>query len=157
MLALTCQPPTTVSDTEDGQQLTARPKSAVAAAPALTRLSSVMDERQEIGPTGTTDAGDLDGAGAFDAILSAGSDTLCYRLRVDGIAGGTRFHIHRGTAGVNGPIVVPFYETGEEPREDACATLDAALGQEIRTSPGDFYVNVHNPDHPAGALRGQLR
>lgn len=146
-----------VSDTKDGQALTRQPKKATVASPAATRLTAVMDGRQEISPTGSAGAGDPDGTGTFDAVVTNAGGTLCYRLRIAGIDGGTRFHIHRGAAGVNGPIVVPFYETGEQPREDACVKLDPTLGSEIAAAPGGFYVNVHNAAHPAGAIRGQLR
>ncbi len=146
-----------VSQTEDGQHLTPQPRGATApAANGFTRLSSSMDGAQEINSTGASAAGDLDGQGASDAILSPAADTICYRLRVSGIADGSRFHIHRGAAGTNGPIVVPFYETGEQPRQDACVKLEPALGKEITANPGGFYVNVHNADFPAGAVRGQL-
>lgn len=145
-----------ISQTEDGQLLTPLPKHATPPAEALPRLTAAMDGQQEISATGVPGAGDLDGAGSFDGVLSAGFSTLCYRLRVEGIADGSRFHIHRGAAAVNGPIVVPFFETGQEPLQDACVSLDPALGQEIAANPGDFYVNVHNAEFPNGALRGQL-
>jgi hypothetical protein len=34
--------------------------------------------------------------------------------------------------------------------------VDAALYDEIASSPSSFYVNVHTSDHPNGAVRGQL-
>jgi hypothetical protein len=146
-----------VSDTEDGQDLTPRPKQATTPPAAPARLTAGMDGGQEIGSNGAPGAGDPDGVGAFDAILTDDGAALCYRLRVAGIDDGTRFHIHRAPVGANGPIVVPFYETGEEPRQDGCVALDPALGREIAATPGAFYVNVHNAAFPAGAIRGQLQ
>jgi hypothetical protein len=29
--------------------------------------------------------------------------------------------------------------------------------ERILANPGDFYINVHNPSHPGGAIRGQLQ
>ncbi|MBI2861424.1 MAG: CHRD domain-containing protein, partial [Chloroflexi bacterium] len=34
--------------------------------------------------------------------------------------------------------------------------VDPALIQAIITSPENYYVNVHNAEFPAGAVRGQL-
>jgi hypothetical protein len=34
---------------------------------------------------------------------------------------------------------------------------DPALLREIRGQPSAFYVNVHTPEFPGGAIRGQLR
>jgi len=33
---------------------------------------------------------------------------------------------------------------------------DAAVVQQIRKTPGDHYVNIHNAEFKDGALRGQL-
>jgi hypothetical protein len=64
-------------------------------------------------------------------------------------------HIHRGAAGTNGPIVVPFVAptTG---MSQGCVSVADALLNEIRSDPGGFYVNVHTTAHPGGEIRGKL-
>jgi hypothetical protein len=64
-------------------------------------------------------------------------------------------HIHRGAAGTNGPIVVPFVAptTG---MSQGCVSVADALLNEIRSDPGGFYVNVLTTAHPGGEIRGQL-
>jgi hypothetical protein len=65
----------------------------------------------------------------------------------------TAMHIHSGAAGVAGPIVVDL-----SPGLDGqyCTTVTAELMAELITDPGCYYLNIHNGDFPAGAIRGQL-
>ena len=81
---------------------------------------------------------------------------VCWDIEVSGIATPTRGHIHQAPAGVNGPIVVVFFEVEDGPILRGCTTPSATTAQAILRNPADFYVNVHNADFPAGALRGQL-
>ena len=82
---------------------------------------------------------------------------VCYRLHAANVTLPTvAAHIHRGGAGVNGPVVVPFTAPGQDGNSSGCATADAALVGEIVGNPAGFYVNVHTKEHPAGAIRAQL-
>lgn len=82
---------------------------------------------------------------------------VCYRLQVAGITlPATGAHIHRGAAGVNGPVVVPFAPPGTSGTSSGCVTSTAALIDEILASPAGFYVNVHTSKSPGGAIRAQL-
>jgi hypothetical protein len=82
---------------------------------------------------------------------------VCYRLHVENVTlPTTAAHIHRGGAGVNGPVVVPFTAPGADGNSSGCAAADAALIDDILGNPPGFYVNVHTKEHPAGAIRSQL-
>jgi CHRD domain len=114
---------------------------------------AVMLGRNEIpGP------GDADGFGL--AFVHFDGTQTCFTLQWRNIAAPNRGHIHQGAAGIAGPIVLPFFE-GEIPSPinsaHGCVTADAALIDSIRGNPAGFYVNLHNAEFPAGAIRGQLR
>ena len=65
-------------------------------------------------------------------------------------------HIHKGAAGVNGPVVVPLNAPGADGTSSGCATAAAPLIADILANPAGYYVNVHTKEHPAGAIRAQL-
>ena len=85
----------------------------------------------------------------------------CYRMSVSGLgARPVAAHIHRGGAGVNGPIVIDLKPTfrGTSPRvSQKCVPAKASIVSAIRRNPSGFYANVHTTKNPAGAARGQLR
>jgi len=105
--------------------------------------------------TGLPNAGDLDGTGTAHVVVNPGQERICYDITVSGIAAPTRGHIHRAPAGTNGAIVVPFFEADAVDLND-CVDVTRALAIEIIQHPERFYVNVHNSEFPAGAMRGQL-
>lgn len=109
--------------------------------------------------TGAAEApgpGDADGSGSATVRIDPlASGRVCYDLSVTGIAPATAAHIHRGGLGVPGPVVVPL-TAPTAGSSSGCADVAAALGAEILAAPAGFYVNVHNPAYPDGAVRGQL-
>ncbi|NNC91493.1 MAG: CHRD domain-containing protein [Acidimicrobiia bacterium] len=98
--------------------------------------------------------GDPDGSGTMELTLNQGQGEICFDLEVADVAPLTAAHIHVGEAGSNGGVVVNFNiaVNGLE----GCVDVGKALVKEIRQNPGGYYINVHNGDFPAGALRGQL-
>ena len=82
---------------------------------------------------------------------------VCYRLHAANVTLPTvAAHIHRGAAGVNGPVVVPFTAPAADGDSSGCVAAAAPLIDEIVANPAGFYVNVHTKEHPAGAIRAQL-
>lgn len=114
--------------------------------------------------------GDSDGSG-YGFVFGVDNDpkTLCYVIKVDGIQivpvkGGMAAHIHEAAAGMNGKPVAALAgpEDGDaadcltEGEKGKFPTGEEGIVQRILENPSDFYINVHNPEHPDGAIRGQL-
>jgi hypothetical protein len=99
--------------------------------------------------------GDPDGSGTATLTVNPGLGQICYELSVSGIAPATAAHIHVGAVTVAGPVVVPL-EPPTGGTSSGCAEVSRELALAILKSPSDYYVNVHNAEFPAGALRGQL-
>jgi hypothetical protein len=99
--------------------------------------------------------GDPDGSGAAKLRLNQGQGTICYEIKVTGISTPTAAHIHAAIAGVSGPVVVGL-SAPVNGTAIGCASASKDLIKAIRQYPGNYYVNVHTADYPAGALRGQL-
>ena len=82
---------------------------------------------------------------------------VCYRLHAENVTLPTvAAHIHRGSAGTNGPVVVAFTAPGADGNSSGCTPAAAEVIDEIIANPAGFYVNVHTKEHPAGAMRSQL-
>ena len=75
-------------------------------------------------------------------------------------------HIHRGVAGVNGPIVVDFQvpQTVVSSSDASVATtvqlttrMQTETAFRILANPSAYYVNLHTSDNPGGEVRAQVR
>ena len=119
-------------------------------------LFAVLTGAKEVDSTGERGTGDRNGRGSFSATLDG--RMLCYGIQVKNINDPAAAHIHRGGQTVAGPVVLPLEhpETGDPGASSACVQLARSLARRLRETPGRFYVNVHTPDFPNGAVRGQL-
>ena len=99
--------------------------------------------------------GDPDGSGSATVTLNEGQGEVCFQITVQDILPALAAHIHVGTTGVAGGVVVGLAPptTGSS---SGCVGVDRDLIKAIRQNPAGYYVNVHNADFPAGAVRGQL-
>jgi hypothetical protein len=98
-----------------------------------------------------TPKGDPDGSGTAEVKIAG--KQVCWEIHVAKVGTIVAAHIHKGKAGVAGPVVVPF---GAAFKSKGCTTASASLTAAILRSPSAYYVNVHNAKYPGGALRGQL-
>ena len=108
--------------------------------------------------TGAAEApnsGDSDGSGTASVIVNPGQKRICYDLRVANIDAATAAHIHEAPVGVAGPVKVTL-DPPSDGDSSGCVDVSRALALEILKRPADYYVNIHNPAFPAGAIRGQL-
>ena len=111
--------------------------------------------RAEMNGANEPGGGDPDGSGLARIEINDVTNSICTDLEVRQIGVVTAAHIHRGSAGMNGPPVVTL-DAPDDNDSDDCDTVDDALVDMIRNSPGGFYVNVHTADYPEGAIRGQV-
>jgi len=102
-----------------------------------------------------TGGGDEDGYGDFAASVKLTENQFCYELSAGEIGAPTAAHIHVGEAGVDGGPVITL--TALSGGGETCVAADGKLLKKIANQPGDYYVNVHTADFPAGAIRGQLQ
>jgi hypothetical protein len=101
-------------------------------------------------------AGDPDAKGTATVRVNLGQSQVCYDLQVSGVATPTMAHIHKAPPSEAGPVAIPLETPGADGKASGCATADAAVVKDILQNPSAYYVNVHNAEFPAGALRGQL-
>jgi hypothetical protein len=124
--------------------------SGPAAWAATTNLSASAKGTAEAGKPGNTTAS---AAAAFTADPASGQ--FCFTVTATGLDDAVAMHIHKGAAGVNGPVVIPF-DAKKIGAGKTCVQAAPALVGQIVANPSGYYFNVHTPAFPAGAVRGQL-
>lgn len=68
---------------------------------------------------------------------------------------GLAAHIHVGSAGKNGPVIIPLTKADNVWSVPAGAKLTDA--QYASYKAGDLYVNVHSAAYKGGEIRGQIK
>lgn len=125
---------------------------------AVTELVARLNGEKEVpGP------GDPNGKGRALIFPNAKKRRVCFDLNWKRIQGPLQAHIHKGGPDVAGPIKVTLFDV-DEPLPGPSAAVDGCikklkrkLVRKIKNYPKRYYVNVHNENYPAGAIRGQLK
>jgi hypothetical protein len=122
------------------------------AAQATQRFTTTLTGAAEVpGP------GDPDGSGTATITINRGTGEICWSITVTGITlPATAAHIHEAPVGVAGDVDVTLSPPDATGTSSGCTTVSREHAKEIAKDPAEYYVNVHNVDFPAGALRGQL-
>jgi hypothetical protein len=130
--------------------LLAVPALALAGAQSMSPVVSAKLKGSNEAPV----KGDPNGKGLAVIHFNAAKGTTCWSFTgVSGIDKPTMAHIHKGSKGGSGPVVVPF---GTAYKASGCVKTAKSTIEKIETNPNAYYVNIHNAKYPAGALRGQL-
>ena len=112
----------------------------------------------------------IEGTGATYVYVQEDGSSIDYQLIVTGLVDVTAAHIHVGTEGENGPVLVPLFVTNDGTTvtpdgvlaEGTIETDDLPEGMTIAEladlmATGEVYVNVHTTANPNGAIRGQIQ
>jgi hypothetical protein len=94
-------------------------------------------------------------------VVGLATDSVHFYLFVTDIGQPTAAHIHGGAAGQNGGIAIDFDPSFTEVDTNTwmahgTVAADPVTVAAVLEGPAGFYFNVHNADHPAGAVRGQV-
>jgi CHRD domain len=127
--------------------------------PTRAKFTVALSGAAEV-PSGV---GAPNGSGIVKLGLNARNGAIEFRIvKVDGVYGKgeqqipTAFHIHRGTAGQNGDVVVDLTEKVSNGQKTGCGWAPKGLVKRIIASPENYYLNYHTASYPDGAIRGQL-
>jgi hypothetical protein len=120
--------------------------------------SAELRGANEVPPTGSAAFG-----GAF-VTLDPNNSILTWEVNTSGIGTATLSHIHRGPAGVSGPVLINFATSPSQiPNGRTNGSIDiSSLDPSDKTAlasastASGYYVNVHSTAFPGGEVRGQL-
>ena len=117
---------------------------------ATNQLEARLSGKNEVpGP------GDPDGTGHVDIRLRPAVHKVCADAHWAKIGKPLAAHIHRGRAGVSGPVVVDL--SGAVTGGAHCkGGVSGKLLRAIKAHPRRYYFNIHTQRYQAGAIRGQL-
>jgi CHRD domain len=109
-------------------------------------------------PAGENPASTSTGFGTATFTIDSGRTTLTVDEFVSGVGTVAAAHIHKGTAGVAGPVVIAFTASNfvNGHLTQTIPGIDPVLLNDIIAHPDQYYTNVHNAANPNGAIRGVL-
>ena len=98
------------------------------------------------------------GKGSADLTWDPSTRVVTWDITDSGLTGPvTMAHFHNGSEGKNGPVVI--WLTKKDTEATGAIKGEATLTPEQAKvfEAGDWYINVHTKDHPAGEIRGQVK
>ena len=98
--------------------------------------------------------GEEGATGDFNAAIEFAKGQICYYLEFDELPGADGANIYQAEKGKSGPAVVPLPLS--DGADEVCTSVDKTLLEAIAKQPTDYYIAVRTPEHPDGAIRGQL-
>jgi hypothetical protein len=109
--------------------------------------------------------------GLAELELNDDGDEISYDIQVEDIEGATQAHIHQGSEGENGDVVVSLFNSSEPTDVNDGTLEDGDFTSEDFVGPlqgqnmsalvelmdnGQAYVNVHTEANPDGEIRGTI-
>ncbi|MEP6978893.1 MAG: CHRD domain-containing protein [Thermoleophilia bacterium] len=124
-------------------------------APAALALPSAMHPELGAKLLGKNEVpkGSKTAHGIVNLNLKSGAGKVCWTFTLVGVAKPLAAHIHKGRAGVSGPVFIPL---GSKYTAKGCVSAPKKMIDAVESNPNGFYVNVHNSKYPNGVVRGQL-
>lgn len=120
-------------------------------------------EKMGIGKKSSTT--ELSGAQEVPAVSTKASGKSTIKVADDKTVSGsvtvddmtpTAAHIHQGTVGVSGPVIIPLTKTSEKTFSVPSNTKLTDTQYSAYKS-GGLYVNVHSAAYPGGEVRAQMK
>jgi hypothetical protein len=97
------------------------------------------------------------GSGTANLTYDPGTRVVTWSITYSGLSSPvTMAHFHRAAAGQNGPVVIWLSKQGSPVESPIKGEVTLTPEQAQQFTAGDWYINVHTRDHPAGEVRGQV-
>jgi hypothetical protein len=127
----------------------------LAASGCVAARPAVLCAHLEGASDSSTDA--LDPVHQGDAVLRLETNAIRFSIVALGLGTVTAAHIHHGASGTYGPML---WEISSGYKGDAirgtAAEIPPGVISLVARQPSEYYVKLHTPQFPGGAIRGQL-
>ena len=97
------------------------------------------------------------GSGTAHLTYNTTTRVLTWSIRFSKLSSAaTMAHFHNGAEGANGPVVIWLSTQGKTPTSPFSGKATLTPDQATQFLAGQWYINLHTKDHPAGEVRGQV-